>query len=104
MNWWERYIEYMQAQTLQIQNPLGEGVGFLALFDLILGGLILIATPIVIFMVIYAGFLFVTAQGSVDKLDTAKRAITYALIGALILLGAEAISALIQGSIESLRV
>jgi len=102
MNWWERYIEYMQAQTLQIENPLGEGVGFLDLFRLILEGLILIATPIVILMVIYAGFLFVTAQGSVDKLDTAKRAITYALIGALILLGAAAISELIQGSIESL--
>ena len=103
MNWWERYIEQMQAQALQIQNPLGNN-GLLDLFGLILKGLILIATPIVILMVIYAGFLFVTAQGSVDKLDTAKRAITYALIGALILLGASAISELIQGSIESLAV
>jgi len=55
-------------------------------------------------MVIYAGFQFVTAQGNVTKLETAKRAIVYALIGALILLGAEAISALIQSSIEALSV
>ncbi|MEX0933566.1 MAG: hypothetical protein WDZ74_02305 [Candidatus Paceibacterota bacterium] len=109
MNWWERYIESMRAQALQITNPLGknsqgEDVGFLDLFRLILDGLILLATPIVIVMVIYAGFLFVTAQGNVTKLETAKRAIAYALIGALILLGASAISALIQGSIESLRI
>jgi hypothetical protein len=103
MNWWERYIEYMQAQVLQISNPLGSA-GLLDLFDKVLDGLILLATPIVILMVIYAGYLFVTAQGNVTKLETAKRAIVYALIGALILLGAEAISALIQGSIESLRV
>jgi len=32
MNWWERYIEYMQAQVLQISNPLGSA-GLLDLFD-----------------------------------------------------------------------
>jgi uncharacterized membrane protein len=104
MNWLERYMDYMQAQTLQIGNPLGDNVGFLSLFDKVLDGLILLATPIVIVMVIYAGFQFVTAQGNVTKLETAKRAIAYALIGALILLGAAAISALIQSSIESLAV
>jgi hypothetical protein len=95
-------MEYMQAQV-KIDNPLGN-TGLLDLFDKVLEGLILLATPIVIVMVIYAGFLFVTAQGNVTKLETAKRAIAYALLGALILLGATAISALIQGSIESLTV
>ena len=99
MDWWNGYQELM---TAQIVNPLNVD-SITQLLALILDGLILIATPIVVLTVIYAGFLFVSAQGSVDKLEQAKRAITYALLGAVILLGAEAISELIKGSIDSLR-
>ena len=92
--------EYSKLMTAQISNPLGSA-GLLDIFSLILNGLILIATPIVILTVIYSGFLFVTAQGNVEKLQKAKTAITYALIGALILIGGQAISQLIQNTIDS---
>lgn len=91
-----------QLLLAQIRNPLGDDGTFFVIIDRIIEGLTLLAIPIVVFMVIYAGFLFVSAQGSVEKLERAKRAITYALIGALILLGAQAISALIEGTISSL--
>lgn len=94
----QRYSELM---TAQISNPLGPDTGLLDIFSLILNGLILIATPIVILTVIYSGFLFVTAQGNVEKLQKAKTAITYALIGALILIGGQAISQLIQNTFDS---
>lgn len=99
---WNEFREQMLAQ-IKIGNPLGEGTTLFDVIDAIIDGLTLLAVPIVVFMVIYAGFLFVSAQGSVEKLERAKRAITYALIGALILLGAQAISALIGGTIESLQ-
>ncbi|MDZ7726007.1 MAG: hypothetical protein U5L75_00280 [Candidatus Campbellbacteria bacterium] len=101
--WWQNYKEYLLAQSdINIGNPLGDET-LLSLLNIIIEALILLATPIVVLSVIYAGFLFVTAQGNTEKLDKAKRAITYALLGALILLGAEAISQLIQGTIESLK-
>lgn len=96
---WQEFREQMLAQ---ITNPLGN-TKLLDLVDIIVNGLVTLATPIVILMVIYAGFLFVSAQGNVEKLEQAKRAIMYSLIGALILLGAVAISSLIGGTVESLR-
>lgn len=100
MEFWNSLRETMVAQ---ISNPLGETSTIPQLMKLILEGLIMLATPIVILTVIYAGFLFVSAQGSVDKLDQAKRALTYALIGAVILIGAAAIATLIEGTVDSLR-
>lgn len=97
----QNWLEFREQMLAQITNPLGNTT-LLGIIDVILKGLVTLATPIVILMVIYAGFLFVSAQGNVEKLETAKRAITYSLIGALILLGALAISSLIQGTIDSL--
>jgi hypothetical protein len=85
----------------QIGNPIG-GTTLLGLLDLIINGIIFLATPIIVLMVIYAGFLFVWAQGNTERLTDAKNAITYALLGALILLGAHAISAIIQGTIAQM--
>lgn len=55
----------------------------------------IVAIPIVIFFIILAGFKFVTAQGNAEELQTAKRALLYALIGGLIILGALAIVGII---------
>lgn len=90
------------AQT-EIGNPLGKNTTLFTVIVRVVDGLIILAIPIVVFMVIYAGFLFVTAQGNVEKLEKAKRAILYSLIGALILVGAWAIADLIRSTIESLR-
>jgi predicted transporter len=62
-----------------------------------------IGMTIVVLFIIYAGFLFVTAAGNSDKLETAKRAILYAVIGAAILLGAKVIAYAIEHTIDSLK-
>lgn len=98
----QNWQELREQALAQITNPLGN-TKLLDLIHIIVDGLVTLATPIVIFMVIYAGFLFVSAQGNVEKLETAKRAILYSLIGALILLGALAIASLIEGTVTSLR-
>lgn len=69
---------------------------FAALLDVI----ITIAFPFIILAIIYTGFLFVKAQGNSEELEKAKRAFLWTVIGALILLGAKAISLLIQGTID----
>lgn len=65
---------------------------------------IIIATPIIVLYIIYAGFLYVTAQGNATQVQTATRALTYAVIGAVLILGAVAIAAIIQGVVGEFRV
>ena len=86
----------------QIKNPLAFNSisDFLAaLLELV----VLIATPIVVVMIIYSGFLFVTAGGNETKLSLAKRTFFWTIIGALIVLGAQALSLGIQGTVDELK-
>jgi hypothetical protein len=55
-------------------------------------------------MLIYVGFLFVTARGEPGKITAARQALLWTVVGALILLGAEAISAGIQATVKALSV
>ena len=54
-------------------------------------------------MIIYSGFLFVTAGGDPSKITKARDALLAAVIGAAILLGAWAISQAIKATIDTLR-
>jgi len=63
--------------------------------------LLLFAFPIVVLFIMYAGFLFVTARGNESQITTAKAALTWAIIGGVIALGAKAIIAVITGTIEA---
>lgn len=49
----------------------------------------------------YAGYLFVTAQGNPGELSAAKKALLTALIGGVIVLGARAILDVVKGTIEA---
>jgi TRAP-type C4-dicarboxylate transport system permease small subunit len=84
------------------QNPLkfDSISGFL---QALLDALIVIAFPILVLFLVYAGFLFVSAQGNEQKLSDAKRIFLWTIIGALIVLGASALSRAIQGTVNSLR-
>lgn len=62
-----------------------------------------IAFPIIVLAIIYTGFLFVVAQGNKDKLEDAKKAFLWTIIGALIVLGAAVLSKAIQGTINQIR-
>ncbi len=58
---------------------------------------------IVIFFIIYSGFLFVKARGNDKELESAKRTFLYTVIGAAILLGATVLANVIQGTVEQLK-
>ena len=70
----------------------------LAAVDLIF----LIAVPIIVICIIYAGFIFVTAGGNETKIGKARTVITWTIIGAGVLLGAKAIELAIQNTICAL--
>ena len=58
-----------------------------------------VGMPVSAFFLIWAGFLFLTAQGDPGKLTTARRAFTWAVIGTAVIFGAWLIAMAIQTTI-----
>lgn len=85
----------------EVCNPIS-ATNVNGLVKTILEGVIKIGIPIIALAIIYSGFLFVSAQGNSEKLETAKKSLTYTLIGAAILLGAWAIAQLITETVLAL--
>ena len=79
-----------------VYNTIPEFVEALLIFLVTLGTLVLVA------MVIYAGFMFVTAQGKPEKLKTAKTAFFWVIIGGALVLGAWALSLVVKDTIQNL--
>ena len=87
-----------------IVNPLGEDGpdSIPAFIKLIVRGVLVVGIPIVALAIIYTGFLFVEAQGNPEKITKAKKALTYTLIGAALLLGAFVVAEAIQATVEEI--
>jgi len=85
----------------EVKNPISYD-NFPEFMAAILDIVVKIGAPIAILMVIYSGYLFVTAQGNDEKLTTAKKALLWALIGTMVLLGAEIISDVICNTIDDI--
>lgn len=89
--------------TIKIENPFKsdtiEGLINTVLNDI----LIPIGGVVAVLMIMYAGFLFVTASGNEAQISKAKQALLYAVIGAAILLGAKVISDAILKTITQLK-
>jgi len=90
----------------QIKYELESYLPFNSLEDLIVAILrifITVATPIIVLFIIYAGFKYVTAQGNAQQVQEATRALTYAIIGAVLIIGAVAISEIIANTIGAFQ-
>lgn len=93
-------------------EPAGSTVGFpnpiktdsiAGLFTALLDILVVFATPIVVFFIIYAGFLYVTARGNVETISKAHRALLYAVIGGVIILGGSVLIEVIEGTVNEVK-
>ena len=83
-----------------LTNPIKGVDSIYKLVSLVLNNIIIpIGSVVVVIMIIYSGFLFVTARGNPDKIEDAKRTLLYVVIGAAILLGASVISLAIGGTL-----
>lgn len=90
------------AGAVTIDNPLAAN-SITEFFLLIIEILLVFAIPLIVLFIIYAGFLIVTAQGKEEQITQGKRALIYAVIGGLLILGAQLILEVIQGTVAALQ-
>lgn len=90
--------------TFDVDSHLKPGITTIeGLLVAILNIFIIIATPIIVLFIIYAGFLYVTAQGNTQQVQQATRALTYAIIGAILVLGSVALAQVIENVVTSFK-
>lgn len=70
---------------------------------IILNALVTIAIPVVVLMIVYSGFLYVTARGNAEQVSTATRSLTYAIIGGLLIIGVTAITGILEQTVGQFR-
>ena len=85
----------------QYVNPISFGT-IPEFIEALLIFLVTIGTLVLVVMVVYAGFMFITAQGQPEKLKTAKSAFFWVVIGGALVLGAWALSLVVKETIEDL--
>lgn len=89
------------AQGIKIQNPLN-ATDVSTVINKVVDWLIQIGAVAVVLAIVYAGFLFVAAQGKPEEINKAKMTLFWTIIGAMILLGAQIISSVIESTIKQL--
>jgi hypothetical protein len=93
-----------QSYQIKIPNPLQNNQRDIpALLGWIIDKAIIpIGGIIAALMIMYAGFMYVTARGNPSKVSEAHQALLYAAIGTAILLGAKVLATAIQGTINQI--
>lgn len=88
------------ADTIALKNPLKFATleGFLSG---VIGVIMIIAVPIIIFFFIYSGFSYLTANGNPEEIKKATKMFTYTVIGAVLILGAYAIRDIIANLVTA---
>lgn len=86
-----------------LQNPLSGINSIPDLLAAILQVFIIIAIPIIIFFIMLAGFKYVTARGNATQIGEASKALLYAIIGGVLILGATAIAQIIKNLVNAFR-
>lgn len=70
----------------QIENPLGGADTIAEVLQRIASFLLTIAAPILVIMVLSAGFMYLTSAGVPEKIKQANRALLWAVIGFAVIL------------------
>ncbi len=92
------------SYPIKIANPFKQS-SITDLITIIIKEILMpIGAVIAVLMIMYAGFMYVTAQGNSTKITEATKALKYAVIGSAILIGAWTISEAIRATVGQLRV
>lgn len=83
-----------------LNNPLGDVKDIPALVAAILKLVAQFGAIVCVFFIIYAGFLFVKAQGNDKELEHAKSVLLWSIVGTAVLLGASVVADVIRGTVE----
>jgi hypothetical protein len=72
------------------------------LLKILLTAVVSIGSMLLVLALVWVGFLFIKAQGSEEELRSARSALVWTVFGGLLLLGAQALSMVIQATVQSL--
>lgn len=102
------FLQFCQEQTSTdndalLENPLQGTNTVFQFFEKFIDALVLLAIPVIVLFIILAGFKFVTAGGSQEKLKGAKKMITYVVIGTIIILAARILTSILMATVTSVR-
>jgi Type IV secretion system pilin len=86
--------------SYSLENPLAFD-SIQSFIIAILNIIIVLATPIVVIFIILAGFKYVTARGNASQVQEATQALTYAIIGGVLIIGAVAIAEIIRDLVSA---
>lgn len=87
---------------IDIVNPI-KANSLTEFFEMIIDVLLVFAVPLIVFFIIYAGFLYVTARGNEGTIQKAHMALLFAVIGGVIILGAKVLISVISGTVDSFQ-
>ena len=90
------------GSNVTLINPLKSGTSLTGLLSDILKFFIEIGAIVVVLMLVFVGFKFVAAQGNAGEIEKARGMLLWTVIGALILLGAQAIAMGVQATVSAL--
>lgn len=89
------------ASGVSFPNPI-EATDLRQLVKQILDVVVEFGAIIVVFFVVYSGFLFVKAQGNEGELSKAKATFFWTVVGGMIVLGAHVLSRIIQQTVNQI--
>jgi hypothetical protein len=91
-----------QISSSGIENPIKVNTlqEFIKTF---IEGVLIVGIPLLVLAIIYAGFLYVKAQGNPGELEVAHRTLLYTIIGGALLLGAFVIANAIVGTVKEIE-
>jgi hypothetical protein len=85
------------ADAAGLPTSVGGGTGIAVILGNLAGAALALSGSIFLFLIIYGGILIMTAAGKQESIQKGKNVIVWAIIGALILGGAYAITTIVFG-------
>ena len=97
------------GENVTLINPLGPlncsgSTCLMSFIQTLLSFIVRVGSVVIIVALVYVGYQFVAAQGNPTKLQSAKQALQWTIIGGLILLGSQAIASAIQATIQAISI
>ncbi|MBU4204629.1 pilin [Patescibacteria group bacterium] len=88
------------ATAAEITNPLGNTKDIKTLITKIADGVVVIIGPIATIMLIVAGILYLTSAGNPERINNAKTALIYAVIGIAVAISAKGVAEFIGTTLK----
>lgn len=91
------------GMSVPLINPLGANTTIQQFFYKIIDIILVFALPLIVLYIMFAGFKYVMARGNATEIESATTALTWAVVGGLLIVGAKVILEVIKGTVQSLQ-